>query len=151
MNLVNRVHFCLCYLLWIYYQQKKDSQMLQKAWDLDQKALLRAKNKTKQKELWKNSLEICKKLLKKFPKEINLLLKIATIYQHQKKFGNAMYYLKKAQKYYPKNFLVAHNMGNFYRAKGNKKITLKYYRMAVKLSNNNQLIKKGLEDYIKTL
>ncbi len=79
---------------------KKASALLDKAWDLDQEALLRTKNKPKADRLWQETMKICKKLLKDFPKDINLLLKIATIYQHQSKFDEAGYYLDKAQKFY---------------------------------------------------
>lgn len=121
--------------------------MLDKAWSLDQEALSSIKNNKKALALWKESLDICKNLLKQFPKEINLLLKIATIYQHQSNFDKAKYYLDKTQKYYPNNFLVQHNLGNLHRAKGNTKLALKYYESAVKLSGGNELMKKSLNDF----
>ncbi len=128
---------------------KKASALLDKAWDLDQEALLRTKNKPKADRLWQETMKICKKLLKDFPKDINLLLKIATIYQHQSKFDEAGYYLDKAQKFYPKNFLIEHNLGNLYRAKGNVKLALKYYEKALKHSDGNKLMKKSLTTYKK--
>lgn len=130
---------------------KEASRLLEKAWSLDQKALLKAKNKKEANLLWKESVSICRNLLKEFPREINLLLKIATIYQHQGKFEKVRYYLYKANKHYPNNFLVQHNLGNLYRAKGKNKLALRYYKSAVKLSGDNELMKKSLENFKKSL
>ena len=80
-----------------------------------------------------------------------MLLKIATIYQHQKEFDKARYYLYKAKKNYSNNFLIEHNLGNLYRAKGNVKLAIKYYQLAVKHSKNNKLINKSLRDYEKII
>ena len=77
---------------------KEYSELLEKAWRLDQEALLRAKDRKETLSLWQESIKICKNLLKRFPKNINLLFKIATIYQHQKEFDKARYYLYKAKK-----------------------------------------------------
>lgn len=126
---------------------KKSSDLLQQAWDLDQQALISVKNKKEAVLLWKQSIDICSKLLKEFPTDINLLTKTATIYQHQRKFKKAEYYLDKADKYYPNNFLVYHNLGNLYRAMDSRKFALKYYELAVKYSQGNKLIKKSLDDY----
>lgn len=130
---------------------KKNFDLLQKAWDLDQQALLNTKNKHEANLLWKQSINICDKLLKKYPRDINLLTKIATIYQHQNKFEKAKIFLNKAKKYYDKNFLIYHSFGNLYRAMDNPKLALKYYELSFKYSNENKIIKKSLEDYRKIL
>ncbi|MBI2628174.1 MAG: tetratricopeptide repeat protein [Candidatus Niyogibacteria bacterium] len=130
---------------------KEASKLLNKAWNLDQKALLYTKNKKQAKVLWKESMKICEKLLKEFSDNINLLFKIATIYQHQGKFDKSKYFLYKAKKYYPENFLVEYYLGNLYRAKSNHKLAVKYYEMAFKHSRGNKLIKQSLENYKKFL
>ncbi|MEK7537207.1 MAG: tetratricopeptide repeat protein [Patescibacteria group bacterium] len=126
---------------------KKSSELLKKAWDLDQEALLKTKNSKRRKKLWRKSMRICQSLLKKFPREINLLTKIATIYQHQGKFDRAGYFLQKAKKYHPKVFIIDFYFGNLYRAKENHKLAIKYYLKALKKSKNDKLIKKSIEDY----
>lgn len=131
--------------------EKNSSRLLQKAWDLDQQALLKTKDKKRRKELWQEAIRICRSLLKKFPREINLLTKIATIYQHQGKFDRAEYFLHKAKKYHPKVFIIDFYFGNLYRAKGNYKLAMKYYINALKKSKNHKLIKKTVEDYQKYL
>lgn len=130
---------------------KEYSKLLDKAWRLDQEALLCVKDRKETFLLWQESIKICKNLLKKFPKDINLLLKTATIYQHQKKFDKARYYLYKAKKIYSNNFLIEHNLGNLYRAKGNVKLAIKYYQLAVGHSKGNELIKKSLRDYERVI
>lgn len=131
---------------------KKASALLTTAWDLDQQALLRASSSAEAKALWQQAISICLELLKEFPRDINLLTKLATIYQHQQKFVKAKHYLDLADKYYPQNFLVAHNRGNLYRAMNQDDLAIKHYRLAVELSEGNELMKRSLdqcEKYIK--
>lgn len=80
---------------------KKDSVLLEKAWSLDQEALLREKSKPNKKILWRKSIKICEELLKKNRDDINLLFKIATIYQHQRLFNEARFFLYRAKKNTP--------------------------------------------------
>lgn len=126
---------------------KKDSVLLEKAWSLDQEALLREKSKPNKKILWRKSIKICEELLKKNRDDINLLFKIATIYQHQRLFNEARFFLYRAKKKHPDNFLVYQGLGNLYRAKNDRRLSLKYYEEALKKSGNNKLLKKLLDDY----
>ena len=130
---------------------KQSSKLLQEAWDLDQDALLKAKNKKEAKFLWQRSIRICKKLLKDFPREINLLTKIATIYQHQGKFDEVRKYLYRARKYHSNHFAIDHALGNLYRAKGKTQLAMKYYEIAIKHSRGNKLMKRSLEQYKRAL
>ena len=126
---------------------KKDSISLQKAWDIDQQALLQVKNKPPADLLWQQAINICDKLLQKYPRDINLLTKIATIYQHQCKFEQAKIFLARADKYHHKNPLVYHSLGNLYRAMDKPRLALKHYRLALEYSNGHKIMKKSLEDY----
>lgn len=125
----------------------KASKSLQRAWSLDQKALLHAKNRKEAHQLWRRSIHICKQLWNQFPKDINLLTKIAVIYQHQGKFNETKKFLIRARRSHPNHLSVVHQFGNLYRAMGKTKLALKYYSQAVILSHNHLLMRKSLNEY----
>jgi tetratricopeptide (TPR) repeat protein len=135
-----------------------DSIKLEKAWALDQRALF-DKNKKRQKKLWSESVNTCKEILKKYKTKsadrIQILLKLATIYQHQKKFLQAKKYLDIVDREWPKNAITTFNYGNLYRAMNKPEKAIPYYKQAIKLSeklsNGKKLFKKELERYLNIL
>jgi|GEM_PF-4228756 len=130
-----------------------DSIILQQAWNLDQKALLNTKNKKEASLLWKKAILLCMGLLKKYPSDVNIHTKIATMYQHQGKFQNAKKILHRLEKYSAPMYRVSYNlgMGNLSRAMGKHVLALDYYQTAVRLSQNNPVFKKMYEDYTDLL
>ncbi|MBU4421874.1 tetratricopeptide repeat protein [Candidatus Parcubacteria bacterium] len=132
---------------------KTDSKSLQRAWDLDQKALFN-KNKEQQRKLWSSALLICRKLLKKYtqksPDYLQILSKIYLIYQHQQKFRLAKKYLDLAGKKSKDDPIVLFNYGNLYRAANKSQLAIDYYKKAIKRSNE-EIFKNELARYREIL
>ncbi|MFH1315266.1 MAG: tetratricopeptide repeat protein [Candidatus Uhrbacteria bacterium] len=131
----------------------EDSDLLQKAWDMDQKALF-SKNKKEQEKLWGDSLSICKKLFQmyktKTPDNLQILSKIALIYLHQKKFDSSKRYMDIANTISKNNPVTLFNYGNLYRAMEKPLTAIKYYEKAIKHSEV-PIFKEELEKYRKLL
>ncbi|OGF31604.1 hypothetical protein A2533_00950 [Candidatus Falkowbacteria bacterium RIFOXYD2_FULL_35_9] len=129
---------------------ESDSKKLQRAWDLDQKALFLA-DKDIQKKLWSEAINICKKLLKKygnnFPDNLQIIYKIFLIYLHQKKILLAKRYIDKAWNLDKNNPITLFNYGNFYRAINKPKLAIKYYESASKKSST-KIFGEELKKYL---
>ncbi len=133
-----------------FLSNKSDSIQLQKAWDLDQQALFDTNKKT-QKKLWIQSVLICKELLKKHKSptmdRFQILSKLASIYQHQGKFSLAKRCLDDIHKKKKNDAIVMFNYGNLYRAMGQSKRAIGYYKKAVLFGEGNKIFTKELERY----
>lgn len=129
------------------------SKLLQKAWDLDQEALF-SNDKQKQKKLWEKSILICKNLFRKlkkiYPDNVQILCKLALIYQHQRKFVLTKKYLDVAKGISKNDPIILFNYGNMYRTMNKPRLAISYYEKAAK-NSDSEIFRNELERYKEIL
>ena len=87
--------------------------------------------KEKNPTLYNNVLQISTATLKHYPRHVQSMLNISTVYVRQNKYDNSLDILLKAIKIEPKNAILHYNIAYVYGLKGDRVNSKKYYESVV--------------------
>ena len=88
----------------------------------------------------KDAMEIFKIILKKCPKDVNLICNIAQIYKEQKNFDMAIHYLKSALEINPNKVEIMSNLAFVYNDLGKLKTAISIYKKALTINPLNEVL-----------
>ena len=87
--------------------------------------------KEKNEALYSNMLKISEAMIKHYPKNVQSMLEISTVYVRQKKYNESIEILQKALKIEPKNTILNYNLAYVYEMKAEKANAKKYFEFVV--------------------
>ena len=98
--------------------------------------------------LYNKMLQISETMIKCYPKHVQNMLDMSTVYVHQKKYDKSLEILLKAKEIEPKNAILAFNLGHVYGLKGDRVSAKKYFELTVANANDQE---QQLKDVAKKL
>ena len=108
--------------------------------------------KEKNTALYNNMLKISEAMLKHYPKHVQSMLDISTVYVRQNKYNESIEILSKAVKIEPKNTILNYNLAYVYELKGDKANAKKYFEFVVSnASNKENHLKDAAERHLMEL
>lgn len=81
--------------------------------------------------LYKDVIRISQKMLEYYPKHVQSLLNMSTVYVKQKEYDKSLDVLLKAKEFEPRNAILSYNIAYVYNRKGDKINANKYYEQVV--------------------
>jgi len=111
--------------------KREEFLMLDKADDMFFDAVLDWQTFLFSKKLYKEVIRISDEMLKYYPRHIQSMLNISTVYKEQKEYDKSLDILLKANIIEPTNAILLYNIADVYNKKGDKVNAKKYYEQTI--------------------
>ena len=102
--------------------------------------------------LYNNMLQISEAMLKIYPKHVQSMLNMSTVYVRQNNLDKSIEVLIKANKAEPENAILHYNLAYVYGLKGDKANSKKYYELVVVNAKEKELqLKEAAQKHLEEL
>ena len=101
----------------------------------------------KDPSLYKEIIRISDEMLKYYPRHIQSILNISTVYKEQKEYDKSLEILLKAIVIEPANAIITYNIADVYFKKGDKSNARKYYEQTIPLCKEDEDNLKEAAEY----